>query len=327
MLLQPWAVVVVLNVVRAAPSLSHAPPPPIRLIVDTDAGFDVDDVGAIGVANALMDAGEATIIAVGHTNGFPIGIGGVSTLMRFYGRDDVPLGAYKGVWARDPTAGKGTADKYLSDLVDHYPGAVQNASQVLSAVEVYRKALAASPDRSVHIASIGITTNMRDLVQSLPDAHSPLSGIDLIAQKVNLVVWMDMMWVARSRRRARALVLSCSPRAPPLPSARRYNFGCAQAASDDWLGPDTGCRGSAQAAVMGWPPSVKQIFSSVGRDVTHGAQLSACAGLGNPYKQAFEDWGVATTGRSAWDPIAVLIAVRGAAGVHCEGEFLFTVTF
>ena len=68
---------------------------------------------------------------------------------------------------------------------------------------------------------------------------------------------------------------------------------------------------------MGWPRSVKQIFSSVGSDVTHGARLSACAGLGNPYKQAFEDWGVATSGRSAWDPIAVLIAVRGAAGAHC----------
>jgi hypothetical protein len=172
--------------------LSHAR---VRLIVDTDAGFDVDDVGAIGVANALMDAGEAEIIAIGHTNGFPIGIGGVSTLMRFYGRDDVPIGAYKGKWARDPNAGKGTADKYLSDLVNHYPGSVKNASQVASAVDVYRRALAQSPDHSVHIASIGITTNMRDLVQSPPDAHSPLSGFDLIAQKVNLVVWMDMMCV------------------------------------------------------------------------------------------------------------------------------------
>jgi hypothetical protein len=95
-----------------------------------------------------------------------------------------------------------------------------------------------------------------------------------------------------------------------------YNFGCAQAATDDWLGPDTGCHGSAQAAVMGWPKSVKQIFSSVGGDVLHGSALSTCAGFGNPYKQAFEDWGVATSGRSAWDPIAVLIAVRGAAGVH-----------
>eukprot|EP00039_Didymoeca_costata_P014587 m.237240 g.237240 ORF g.237240 m.237240 type:complete len:66 (+) comp16055_c1_seq1:155-352(+) len=34
---------------------------PVRLIVDTDAGFDVDDVGAIGIANALQDLGECEI--------------------------------------------------------------------------------------------------------------------------------------------------------------------------------------------------------------------------------------------------------------------------
>jgi len=43
---------------------------PVPLIIDTDAGFDVDDVGAVCIGNALMDAGEANIIAVGHTNGY-----------------------------------------------------------------------------------------------------------------------------------------------------------------------------------------------------------------------------------------------------------------
>ena len=87
---------------------------PVPLIIDTDAGFDVDDVGAVCIVrptptpplsprpgghagpvprfrrpadesavqgNALEDLGEANIIAVGHTNGFVKGIGGVSTLM------------------------------------------------------------------------------------------------------------------------------------------------------------------------------------------------------------------------------------------------------
>tara|TARA_B110000208_G_scaffold115989_1_gene142281 strand:+ start:167 stop:682 length:516 start_codon:yes stop_codon:yes gene_type:complete len=97
-----------------------------------------------------------------------------------------------------------------------------------------------------------------------------------------------------------------------------YNFGCAQAASADWLGPDTGCHGSAQAAVMNLPSSVKQIFSLVGGDVLHGGALQSCAAAGNPYRQAFEDWGVGGKGRWSWDPITVLIAVRGAEGVHCK---------
>ena len=40
---------------------------------------------AISIGNALQDAGEAEIVAVGHTNGFVEGIGGVSALMEFYG--------------------------------------------------------------------------------------------------------------------------------------------------------------------------------------------------------------------------------------------------
>eukprot|EP01047_Picozoa_sp_COSAG01_P065208 COSAG01_NODE_8768_length_2665_cov_25.306703_2_plen_296_part_00 len=197
---------------------------PVKLLIDTDAGFDVDDVGAVCLANALADNGEAEIVAVGHTNGYNKGIGSVSTLMHFYGRDAVPLGAYKGAWAENPRApgAKGTADKYIPDLVNGFPSPVKDYSTVPTAVQAYRQVLAAQPDHSVHIAAIGITTNMRDLVQSQPDSFSPLNGHDLIAKKVKVIVWMDMM----------------------------YNFGCAQHDTDNWLGSDEGCRGSAQVGEL-----------------------------------------------------------------------------
>ncbi len=161
----------------------------------------VDDVGAVCIGNALEDMGEAKLIAVGHTNGFAKGIGGVSTLMHHYGRDSVPLGSYKGAWARNATAGRAcrvgldaphchtcasghegepqcdggaSADHYLSDLISRYPSGVKSSAEVPTAVEVYRKALAEAENHSVAIASIGITTNMRDLVLSDPDEHSPL---------------------------------------------------------------------------------------------------------------------------------------------------------
>ena len=263
---------------------------PVRLIIDTDAGFDVDDIGAITVANALEDLGEVEIIAISHTNGYTKGIGAVSTIMNFYGRNDVPLGAYKGPWARNATYGNNTADKYISDLTNNWPSPIKNSTEVLTSVQTYRKALVNSPDHSVHIASIGITTNMRDLVLSPPDQYSPLNGHDLIALKVNLIVWMDGM----------------------------YNFGCAEHDTFDWLGSDTGCHGSAKLAVENWPSTVKQIFSPVGADVLHGAWLNGCAGKDDPSRRAFQDWGVGGTGRSSWDPIAVMIAVRGADAINCK---------
>jgi hypothetical protein len=99
-----------------------------------------------------------------------------------------------------------------------------------------------------------------------------------------------------------------------------YNFGCAQHDTDNWLGSDIDCRGSAQAAVMGWPSNVKQLFSGVGGDVLHGGWLDGCGSNGNPVRQSFEDWGVKGVGRSSWDPITVMIAVRGAAGVFCKED-------
>ena len=80
------------------PEFSNAQVP---LIIDTDASFDVDDVVAICVAHALADRGETKILAIMHDAGIPQGIGAVSVLNHWYGRDDILLGAYKGDFGKD----------------------------------------------------------------------------------------------------------------------------------------------------------------------------------------------------------------------------------
>ena len=40
--------------------------PPVPIIIDTDMSIDTDDVGALCVAHALHDLGEASILAVTH---------------------------------------------------------------------------------------------------------------------------------------------------------------------------------------------------------------------------------------------------------------------
>ena len=70
------------------------------LIVDTDMSFDVDDVGALCMAHALHDLGEASLLAVMHNSGYPQGIGAASVLAHYYGHDDIPLGAYQGEFGK-----------------------------------------------------------------------------------------------------------------------------------------------------------------------------------------------------------------------------------
>ena len=104
---------------------------------------------------------------MGHTNGYVKGIGAVASLMQFYDRASVPLGSYKGAWAKNPRApgvssqaavcsllvirgpvltgclrrqAKGTADRYVPDLSQNYPTATKDSSQTPSAVDVYRAA-------------------------------------------------------------------------------------------------------------------------------------------------------------------------------------------
>ena len=77
----------------------------VKLIIDTDMGFDVDDVGSICIANALQDLGEVDILAIVHDTGFKLGVGAISSINNWYGHDDIPLGAYKGIFADGHSAG------------------------------------------------------------------------------------------------------------------------------------------------------------------------------------------------------------------------------
>ena len=54
----------------------------------------------------------------------------------------------------------------------------------MTIISSYRRVLAAQPDRSVAISSVGLLTNLAALLRSGPDDNSPLDGRALVAQKV-----------------------------------------------------------------------------------------------------------------------------------------------
>merc|ERR1719221_838104 len=105
--------------------------------------MDVDDVGAITTALALMDKGEAELLAT-VVNTKPHKCPGVvSVLHHFYGRDNISIGSYKGTDLPD-----NSPHHYVDNLVDNWEAPVKTADQVPSALSVYRKVLSAQPDSS-----------------------------------------------------------------------------------------------------------------------------------------------------------------------------------
>ena len=101
----------------------------VPLIIDTDASFDVDDVVAICLAHALADRGETKILAIVHDAGIPEGIGAVSVLNHYYGRDDILLGAYKGDYGKDGN-GNWVRGHYVDHLVNNWDSPIRDSSQV-----------------------------------------------------------------------------------------------------------------------------------------------------------------------------------------------------
>ena len=92
-----------------------------NLIIDTDMGLDVDDVGALSVAHNLANKGQTNILATIHNSGFDLGIAAVKVINNYYGRDKVPIGAYKGPFGAKYGHFPDSQNKYAEDLISNYP--------------------------------------------------------------------------------------------------------------------------------------------------------------------------------------------------------------
>ena len=98
---------------------------PVRLILDTDMGGgacrDVDDVVALCTLNALMDNGEVELLAVVQDTAPPPCAGVISVINHYYGRDDIPIGAYKGSGL---SMVGNPALTYVDNLVRNFPSPI-----------------------------------------------------------------------------------------------------------------------------------------------------------------------------------------------------------
>ena len=283
---------------------------PVKVIFDTDMITDFDDVGALACLHALADAGECEILATVSSTRGNASVGAIEVINHYYGRPDLPVGAPKGmgvmgahpgakekVDAASPlgekTGGDGGHYKYRKLLVD-YPGWFRyaDADDAPDANETYRRVLAAQPDKSVVICTVGFITNMRRLLETKPDDISPLDGKALVAKKVK-------RWVA----------MAC-----------QYPFG--QEYNSRWD------HESSRIAFENWPTPIVFSDFQYGRDCFAGRAVAEMSVTRSPVKDVFANnipsrdeirkdshkWlrkSFGMGGRSAWDETAVLAAVRG----------------
>ncbi|MGF1587194.1 MAG: hypothetical protein ACFCUM_17885 [Bacteroidales bacterium] len=167
---------------------------PVKIILDTDMGSDCDDAGALALLHHYTDLGLAEITGCIYSSGkVPYGAGITEAINIYYGRPDIPIGAYYGDEVGDPVD-KMTAGKLVRDTVAFGNRIIQN-TDTEEQTSLNRKLLAEADDGSITYITIGHTKGLYQLLVSDPDDISTLSGRELIAAKVD-------RWIALGALRA-----------------------------------------------------------------------------------------------------------------------------
>ena len=172
--------------------------------------------------------------------------------------------------------------EYASKVAYNWPGPLTNASLAPTPVELYRTILASAENHSLHIISIGFLTNLADLLRSEADHISPLSGVKLLAAKVNELIIMGGNY----------------------PSGWEYNFGGSDPNSTIYV-------------LDHWPKSVAVTFSGgeLGGSIVSGQNLLFDPSVDSPTLAAYQWYvGRGSITRETWDPITVLYGIVGLEG-------------
>jgi inosine-uridine nucleoside N-ribohydrolase len=247
---------------------------PVKIIFDSDMGPDFDDVGAITILHALAAKGECEILATMASDGYPYVAPTLEVFNRYFQKPNIPIGV------PGPEAPKFSCPNHWNDsLVVKYLPNLKTNSDYPSATEVYRKVLAAQPDGSVVIVTVGFLSNLEALLKSGPDQISKLSGKELVAKKVK-------KWVAM---------------AGGFPEGNEFNINQHAAAS--------------VFTIANWPTPILFSGFEIGAKIMTGNKVATLGTKGSPVQWAYHYClsnyeSRQSVNRNSWDHTAVLCAVR-----------------
>lgn len=252
---------------------------PQRIILDTDIGRWWDDIIALSMANVAQSHGDLKLLGVMVDVWNRWDAPAADAVNTFYQHGNIPIGVVKDTGERD------YPQNYSQYVAENFHHSLKDGAKAPDAVELYRKLLSKEDDHAVTIVAVGGLTNLADLLASGPDQFSPLSGRDLVAQKVKRMVVMGGYYPS-------------SPRP-------ETNFAIDPAAS--------------QAVVNGgWPTPMVFDGFEIGRQVRVGGDVCDLHPADSPVRGIYDLlFGCGNPpGDGSWDPTAMYYALHGLADVY-----------
>lgn len=260
------------------------------VILDTDLCSSTDDLFALEMLYRYESEGRCKLLGVVIDREGEQNAAFADVMNTYFGRADVPIGLVRdGI--KNPQVWIDYARvAYLngSDGQPMFSRSVSDYSSLPDGHKLYRRLLARQPDHSVSICSIGFVTALAALLQSDADEYSPLSGAELVRQKVKCIYMMGGVFGKSVE--------------PDFNFSQGINF-----ASDFF---------------RLWPGEVDMVFSpmEVGENIEYKPELvinDISWTDAHPVKQVYLTCNC-DTGQMMWDPMAVIQAV--------EGDELFTLS-
>ena len=260
------------------------------VILDTDIGSSTDDLFSLEMLYYYQQQGRCKLLGVVVDRMGEEYSACADVMNTYFNYCYVPIGLVRdgvrhpAVWINY----KALPDFTRADSTLMFAHSIDDYSTLPDGWQLYRRLLAAQPDHSVSICSIGFVASLVQLLESEGDAYSPLSGVELVRRKVK-----------------RLYIQGGSFGQSPEPD---YNF---------LQGMDF-----AKAFFRLWPSDVDIIFDPM--ETGDGIEYlpeQVIADISwtdeHPIKQVYMVCDC-NTGQKMWDPLTVINAV--------EGDGLFTLT-
>jgi len=250
-----------------------------KIIFDTDMGADCDDAAALALTLELMNAGECDLLAVTHCTMCESAGGCIESILNYYGHSEIPVGSFH---PEDHLETREWRDVYATEVAMAYDNRFRAGSHYEDSVKLIRRILSSSADR-IKLVSTGPLTTFARLLQSEADDISPLSGGELISQKVDWTVCMAGTFPQRW---------------PESQGRVEWNILCDVP--------------SARVVCENWPTELVFCSSEIGIPIITCGKIQTEGNPHNPVRTCFEIWHRqdGKIGRSSWDPATILYAVR-----------------
>lgn len=247
-----------------------------KIIIDTDIGCDCDDVLALAYALQAQKSGLCKLLGVTYCSILKNVPDFIRIILNQYKCRDIPIGVIvdydEGYYAANK-------DNYAGGVLEKFPVNDNDTVEYEDAVRLLRRLLVElEPDEKVTIAAIGPLLNLANLLKSPADDISPLTGMELVKNKVDELVLMIGDFRTDKKHAEWNIIIDIK---------------------------------STQYVMMNSPVAAVVLPYEVGLGMITGAKMVKRDGETTPASYSYILHG-SVEGRHSWDPATVLYAIKGA---------------